>query len=131
MSIGMSRGASLAVVDSLSVDVITDNVSDAYVSKTLFAVSEFANVVLGGAKVISGETLLAANLGYGLRLRSRIGDTQHVLLFDAKGRFSSAIAATSHWILARSRRSRLRTAIGFIWGHCRRRSTLSPENAAP
>jgi 7,8-dihydropterin-6-yl-methyl-4-(beta-D-ribofuranosyl)aminobenzene 5'-phosphate synthase len=77
-----SQGSSLTVVDSLAVEVITDNVSDTYVSKTLFAVSEFANVVLGGAKEISGETLLAANLGYGLRLRSRVGDTEHVLLFD-------------------------------------------------
>jgi 7,8-dihydropterin-6-yl-methyl-4-(beta-D-ribofuranosyl)aminobenzene 5'-phosphate synthase len=74
--------AALAVLDSLAVEVITDNVSDSYVSKTLFAVSEFANVVMGGAKVISGETLLAANLGYGLRLRSRIGDAEHVMLFD-------------------------------------------------
>lgn len=72
----------LAIVDSLSVDVITDNVSDTYVSKTLFSVSEFANVVLAGAKEISGETLLVANLGYGLRLRTRIGKTEHVLLFD-------------------------------------------------
>lgn len=72
----------LAIVDSLSVDVITDNVSDPYVSKTLFSVSEFANVVLAGAKEISGETLLVANLGYGLRLRTRIGKTEHVLLFD-------------------------------------------------
>ena len=76
------QGSSPTVVDSLAVEVITDNVSDTYVSKTLFAVSEFANVVLGGAKEISGETLLAANLGYGLRLRSRVGDTEHVLLFD-------------------------------------------------
>src|SRR3954464_10980260 len=72
----------LAVIDSLGVDVLTDNVSDTYVSKTTFAVSEFSNVVLAGAKVISGETLLAANLGYGLRLRSRVGETEHVLLFD-------------------------------------------------
>ena len=78
----MARSASLAVIDSLAVEVITDNVSDTYVSKTLFSVSEFANVVLAGAKVISGETLLAANLGYGLRLRSRVGDAEHVLLFD-------------------------------------------------
>ena len=76
------RTPALSVIDSLAVEVITDNVSDTYVSKTLFAVSEFANVVLGGAKVISGETLLAANLGYGLRLRSRVGKTEHVLLFD-------------------------------------------------
>jgi len=73
---------SLAVIDALSVDVLTDNVSDTYVSKTLFSVSEFANVVMAGAKEISGETLLAANLGYGLRLRSRIGDREHVMLFD-------------------------------------------------
>lgn len=78
----MSERAALAVIDSLAVDVITDNVSDTYVSKTSFAVSEFANVVLAGAKEISGETLLAANLGYGLRLRSRIGKSEHVLLFD-------------------------------------------------
>ena len=41
---------SLNPVDALSVDVLTDNVSDNYVSKTLFAVSEFANVVRAGAK---------------------------------------------------------------------------------
>ncbi|MEA2854747.1 MAG: hypothetical protein QOE02_4768, partial [Rhodospirillaceae bacterium] len=37
----MSAHASLAVLDSLAVEVITDNVSDTYVSKTSFAVSEF------------------------------------------------------------------------------------------
>jgi 7,8-dihydropterin-6-yl-methyl-4-(beta-D-ribofuranosyl)aminobenzene 5'-phosphate synthase len=58
----------LQPVDSLTIDVITDDVSDAYVTKTLFAVSEFANIVKGGAKEISGETLLLANLGLGLRL---------------------------------------------------------------
>ena len=49
------QSPALKPVDSLVVDVITDDVSDAYVSKTLFAVSEFTNVVLAGAKVISGE----------------------------------------------------------------------------
>ena len=58
----------LTPLDSLSVDVLTDDVSDTYVSKTLFAVSEFANVILDGATVISGEALLCANLGFGLRL---------------------------------------------------------------
>src|ERR1700749_755866 len=48
----------LAPVDELTVDVLTDDVSDYYVSKTLFAVSEFANVVRAGAKTISGEALL-------------------------------------------------------------------------
>ncbi|MBV8190886.1 MAG: MBL fold metallo-hydrolase [Alphaproteobacteria bacterium] len=71
-----------AVLDSLAVDVISDNVSDTYVSKTSFAVSEFANVVMAGATEIAGDTLLVANLGYGLRLRSRLGSRQHVLLFD-------------------------------------------------
>ncbi len=73
---------SLTALNSLSVDVITDNVSDTYASKPAFAASELANVMLAGAKEISGETLLVANLGYGLRLRSRLGATEHVLLFD-------------------------------------------------
>src|SRR5215510_11082054 len=72
----------LATVDSLTVDVISDNVSDTYASKPAFAASELANVMLAGAKEISGETLLVANLGYGLRLRSRLGSIEHVLLFD-------------------------------------------------
>src|SRR5260370_37913246 len=80
----MDEHNSLAVIDSLAVEVITDNVSDTYVSKTSFAVSEFANVVLAGAQEISGETLLAANLGYGLRLRSRLGGREHVALFDTR-----------------------------------------------
>jgi 7,8-dihydropterin-6-yl-methyl-4-(beta-D-ribofuranosyl)aminobenzene 5'-phosphate synthase len=75
-------GIVLAPLDSLAVAVLTDDVSDAYVSKTLFAVSEFSNVVLGGAKVISGETLLCANLGFGLRLVSRIGGVRRTMLFD-------------------------------------------------
>jgi 7,8-dihydropterin-6-yl-methyl-4-(beta-D-ribofuranosyl)aminobenzene 5'-phosphate synthase len=73
---------SLNTLDSLAVDVLTDDVSDTYVSKTLFAVSEFSNVILGGATVISGEALLCANLGYGLRLVSKIGGVRHTLLFD-------------------------------------------------
>ena len=82
MSVETNQPPALAVVDSLAVDVLTDNVSDTYVSKTTFAVSEFANVVLAGATEISGETLLAANLGYGLRLRSKIGAREHTMLFD-------------------------------------------------
>jgi len=72
----------LAAVDSLIVDVITDNMSDTYASKPAFATSEMANILKSGAKEISGETLLVANLGYGLRLRTRIGTRQHTLLFD-------------------------------------------------
>src|SRR5262245_30642517 len=72
----------LVTLDSLSVAVLTDDVSDNYVSKTPFAVSEFVNVVLSGASVLSGEALLCANLGYGLRLVSSAGDTRHAMLFD-------------------------------------------------
>jgi 7,8-dihydropterin-6-yl-methyl-4-(beta-D-ribofuranosyl)aminobenzene 5'-phosphate synthase len=72
----------LQVVDSVVVDVLTDDVSDAYVSKTPFAVSEFANVIRAGTKVISGPALLLANLGFGLRLVTQSGDTRHTLLFD-------------------------------------------------
>src|SRR5215469_16383635 len=75
-------GNALTPVDRLTVDVLTDDVSDTYVSKTLFAVSEFANVVRAGAGTISGEALLCGNLGYGLRLVSQIGGVRHVLLFD-------------------------------------------------
>ena len=74
--------AGLNTLDSLSVDVLTDDVSESYVSKTLFAVSEFSNVVLGGARIISGEALLCANLGFGLRLVSHMGGKRHTLLFD-------------------------------------------------
>src|SRR5262245_2511457 len=72
----------LKTIDSLAVDVVTDDVSDTYVSKTLFAVSEFANVILAGAKVISGEALLCANLGLGLRLVSQADGVRHTMLFD-------------------------------------------------
>ena len=81
MSMNLSPSG-LLPVDSLRIDVITDDVSDAYVSKTLFAVSEFANIVRGGARVIAGETLLVANLGLGLRLTIEYGSQTRQLLFD-------------------------------------------------
>lgn len=68
----------LRELESLTVEVLTDNVSDSYVSKTMFAVSEFANILRAGATVISGETLLGANLGFGLRLQT----PNHTMLFD-------------------------------------------------
>jgi 7,8-dihydropterin-6-yl-methyl-4-(beta-D-ribofuranosyl)aminobenzene 5'-phosphate synthase len=72
----------LIVVDALIVDVISDDVSDTYVTKTFFSVSEFADVIKGGAKMISGETLLCANLGFGLRLTLTDGDQTRRILFD-------------------------------------------------
>src|SRR5206468_6540190 len=82
MTEGRTLADGLATLDSLSVAVLTDDVSDNYVSKTPFTVSEFANVVREGAQVISGEALLCANLGFGLRLVSSAGDKRHTLLFD-------------------------------------------------
>jgi 7,8-dihydropterin-6-yl-methyl-4-(beta-D-ribofuranosyl)aminobenzene 5'-phosphate synthase len=72
----------LVTLDSLTAAVVTDDVSDNYVSKTPFAVSEFANVVRRGATVISGEALLCANLGYGLHLTSSAGGRRRTMLFD-------------------------------------------------
>jgi 7,8-dihydropterin-6-yl-methyl-4-(beta-D-ribofuranosyl)aminobenzene 5'-phosphate synthase len=77
-----NSASALKPLDSLVVEVITDDVSDTYVSKTLFAVSEFSNVVLAGAKVISGEALLCANLGLGLRLVAHADNVRRTLLFD-------------------------------------------------
>ncbi|MGF7159097.1 7,8-dihydropterin-6-yl-methyl-4-(beta-D-ribofuranosyl)aminobenzene 5'-phosphate synthase [Rhodoligotrophos appendicifer] len=79
---GNSLASALVPLESLTVDVITDNVSDTYVTKTLSAVSEFANVIRAGAEIISGASLLSANLGYGLRLTSRADGVEHRLLFD-------------------------------------------------
>jgi 7,8-dihydropterin-6-yl-methyl-4-(beta-D-ribofuranosyl)aminobenzene 5'-phosphate synthase len=92
-----NSASALKLIDSLVVEVITDDVSDTYVSKTLFAVPEFSNVVLAGAKVISGEALLCANLGLGLRLVSHTENVRHTLLFDTgpEGAISSATAPTS------------------------------------
>ena len=39
-------------------------------------------MVRAGARVISGEALLCANLGFGLRLVSILGGKRHTLLFD-------------------------------------------------
>ena len=74
--------AQLKSVDSLIVDVITDDVSDTYVTKTFFSVSEFADIIKAGATMISGETLLCANLGFGLRFTIRDNDKKHHVLFD-------------------------------------------------
>jgi hypothetical protein len=46
-------------IDSLTVDVFSDNVSDTYATKPAFAESELASVMLAVATEISGETLLA------------------------------------------------------------------------
>jgi len=82
MTVDSTLAGGLQGLDSLDVAVLTDDVSDNYVSKTPFAVSEFSNVVRHGASVLSGEALLCANLGFGLRLVSNVGGKRHTLLFD-------------------------------------------------
>jgi 7,8-dihydropterin-6-yl-methyl-4-(beta-D-ribofuranosyl)aminobenzene 5'-phosphate synthase len=82
MTVDSALADGLQALDSLDVAVLTDDVSDNYVSKTPFAVSEFSNVVRHGARVLSGEALLCANLGFGLRLVSNVGGKRHTLLFD-------------------------------------------------
>jgi hypothetical protein len=47
MTDGRALTDDLETLDSLSVAVLTDDISDNYVSKTAFATSEFSNVVLG------------------------------------------------------------------------------------
>ena len=87
----------LAAVDQLIVDVITDSMSDTYASKPAFATSEMANILSAGAKEISGETLLVANLGYGLRLRTRIGKIEEIAItnghWDHMGALPAALDA--------------------------------------
>lgn len=107
----------LRPINSLEVDVVTDDVSDTYVSKTLFAVSEFANVIMAGAKVISGEALLYANLGLGLRLKSKAGTIRHTLLFDTgpEGPISCATARSSAFASGRSNALQSAMDIGITW----------------
>jgi 7,8-dihydropterin-6-yl-methyl-4-(beta-D-ribofuranosyl)aminobenzene 5'-phosphate synthase len=78
----VADGPDLVALDALTVDVVTDDVSDNYVSKTLFAVSEFANVVRAGARRLAGEALLCVNLGFSCRLKSEVGGVRHAMLFD-------------------------------------------------
>ena len=86
--------SSLKAIDSLAVDVLTDDVSDTYASKTLFAVSEFANVIAAGAKVISGEALLCANLGI------RLGEVECIAVSHGHWDHMAALPATIDAIVA-------------------------------
>ena len=98
MSESKGAAAGLDTLDSLSVDVLTDDVSDNYVSKTLFAVSEFSNVVLGGATVISGEALLCANLGI------RLGDVEAIAVTHGHWDHMAALPMTIDTIIEQAGR---------------------------
>jgi hypothetical protein len=122
-----SPAAALKPIDSLVVEVITDDVSDTYVSKTLFAVSEFSNVVMAGAKVISGEALLCANLGFGLKLVSEAENVRHTMLFDTgpEGAIFIRTAPISEFGWAKSSRLPSAMGIGITWPRFRTRSRAS------
>jgi hypothetical protein len=51
-------------------------------AKTLFAISEFANIVRASAKALSSEALLCANLGFRCRLVSTARGARHTICFD-------------------------------------------------
>jgi 7,8-dihydropterin-6-yl-methyl-4-(beta-D-ribofuranosyl)aminobenzene 5'-phosphate synthase len=73
----------LRSVDTLTVDVLTDNVTDSYSSKPEHVTHEFENVMAAGAHELSGSTLCCAQLGLSLMLEVQANGTRHKLLFDA------------------------------------------------
>ena len=89
----------LRPIDSLVVDVLTDNVSDAYVSKTLFAVSEFSNVVLAGANSFPGRPFLVQISGFvcGWCPRPITFDIHYCSIPARKAAFLSATAPISEY----------------------------------
>jgi 7,8-dihydropterin-6-yl-methyl-4-(beta-D-ribofuranosyl)aminobenzene 5'-phosphate synthase len=70
-------------LDRLTVDVLTDNVTDSYSTKPPHVEPEFENVVAAGASELSGSTLCCAQLGLSLMLTGWREGIRHKLLFDA------------------------------------------------
>jgi 7,8-dihydropterin-6-yl-methyl-4-(beta-D-ribofuranosyl)aminobenzene 5'-phosphate synthase len=73
----------LRPVDSLTIDVLADNVTDSYSTKPHDCSPEFNNVFAAGAKELSGTTLCCAQLGFGLTLTAEQGGKRHKVLFDS------------------------------------------------
>jgi 7,8-dihydropterin-6-yl-methyl-4-(beta-D-ribofuranosyl)aminobenzene 5'-phosphate synthase len=73
----------LRQIDSLTVDVLIDNLSDSYSSKPAFVSDEFCNVAVAGAGQMAGATLCCAQLGLSLMLTAVADGRSHKLLFDA------------------------------------------------
>jgi 7,8-dihydropterin-6-yl-methyl-4-(beta-D-ribofuranosyl)aminobenzene 5'-phosphate synthase len=122
--------ASLTALDSLTVDVITDNVSDTYASKPAFAASELANVMLAGAKEISGETLLVV-ISAALRLRSASAARARAAVRHRHRR--GGLPAQLPQPRDRPRRGQGHRGDARPlgpWAPCRRRSASSPAAAA-
>ncbi|HEY1989652.1 MAG TPA: MBL fold metallo-hydrolase [Acidimicrobiales bacterium] len=70
-------------LDRLTVEVLTDNVTDSYSTKPAYVAHEFENVMDAGAHQLSGATLCCAQLGLSLMLTGWSRGTRHKLLFDA------------------------------------------------
>ena len=64
-------------VDSLTVDVITDNMSDTYASKPVFATSEMANILKAVAEVGDEQGLARDFLGPGLQDVGHLRGREH------------------------------------------------------
>ena len=58
-------GFPLVTIDCLTVDVISDNVSDTYASKPAFAVSELANIMQAGRGLAgTGLKLISSTIAF-------------------------------------------------------------------
>src|SRR5215207_1940604 len=73
----------LKALDTLTVDVLADNLTDSYSSKPSLVKPEFSNVIDAGAHELSGTTLCCAQLGLSLLLTAQAGAERKKLLFDA------------------------------------------------
>jgi 7,8-dihydropterin-6-yl-methyl-4-(beta-D-ribofuranosyl)aminobenzene 5'-phosphate synthase len=73
----------LQQVDSLTIDVLADNLTDSYSTKPHDCSPEFNNVMEAGATELSSTSLCCAQLGLGLMLTAEQAGKRHKLLFDA------------------------------------------------
>lgn len=70
-------------VDALDVHVLVDNVTDSLSTVPQGVTHEWGHLRSSGNLVLSGEALCCAAFGLSLVINARVGDTHHVLLFDA------------------------------------------------
>lgn len=73
----------MRTVNTFTVDVLADNLTDSFSTKPYYCSPEFNNVVAAGAAELSATTLCCAQLGLGLLLSAQANGKRHQLLFDA------------------------------------------------
>lgn len=73
----------LMTVDSVSVQVLVDNVTDSLSTNPSNVLSEFACHAAAGVSVLSGQSICCAHHGLSLVVQARTGDRTRTLLFDA------------------------------------------------